>query len=146
LQNARAGRAKTLSLLRRHAEALRDWKRALELDGNSGGGPRLGQAIAGVHPEDAAKAVAEADLLAAGKDVAGQTLYDAACVCALAAGKTNDVPTRERYAALAVALLREAVAKGYADLPRMNTDKDLDSLRDRADFRELVAGLGNRQP
>ena len=38
-------------------------------------------------------------------------------------------------------MLREAVAKGYKDADHMQTDKDLDPLRTREDFKTVVAEL-----
>jgi hypothetical protein len=40
--------------------------------------------------------------------------------------------------------LRRAVAAGLRDKDAVLKSKDLDVLRDRADFRELIAGPGAR--
>ncbi len=81
------------------------------------------------------------------------TWYNAARVCASAsalARKDASLSAAEqeslagRYADRAVRLLRQAVAKGFrgqANLDHMKADKDLDPLRDRADFRKLQGGL-----
>ena len=45
----------------------------------------------------------------------------------------------------AMAWLKDAVAAGYDDLVAMKTDKDLDTLRDRADFKKLLAELETKQ-
>ena len=45
------------------------------------------------------------------------------------------------YGDAAMKLLRDGVSKGYKDLPHMNKDTDLDPLRQRDDFRTLVAEL-----
>jgi tetratricopeptide (TPR) repeat protein len=45
------------------------------------------------------------------------------------------------YADLAMTMLRDAVAKGYKDAGHMQTDKDLDPLRAREDFKTVVAEL-----
>ncbi len=45
------------------------------------------------------------------------------------------------YADQAMATLRDALAKGYKDADRMRTDKDLDPLRSREDFKMVVAEL-----
>jgi hypothetical protein len=50
-------------------------------------------------------------------------------------------PSSERLAEEAMALLKEAVAKGYKNAAHMKQDKDLDALRDRADFQKLLAEL-----
>ena len=45
------------------------------------------------------------------------------------------------YADQAMAMLRDAVAKGYKDVVHMKKDTDLDPLRQREDFKKLVAEL-----
>jgi tetratricopeptide (TPR) repeat protein len=74
--------------------------------------------------------------------------YFCACDLVLAAGvlsKDKAVLTaaeqaeRERYLGEAMQLLRRAVSLGFDDLPRLRTDPDLALLRDRADFRALLA-------
>jgi hypothetical protein len=47
----------------------------------------------------------------------------------------------EGEAARAVEWLRRAVAAGFRDKDELAKRKDLDVLRERADFRELIAGL-----
>jgi hypothetical protein len=42
----------------------------------------------------------------------------------------------------ALAWLKQAVAAGYKNAARLKQDRDLDALRDRADFTKLVAMLG----
>jgi hypothetical protein len=54
-----------------------------------------------------------------------------------------------QYAGRAVEWLRQAVAKGFkgpADVGRLQSDHDLDPLRDRDDFRALLAGLDKEPP
>jgi hypothetical protein len=41
----------------------------------------------------------------------------------------------------AMAWLTQAVAAGYKDVAHMKEDKDLDALRDRPDFKKLLAEL-----
>ena len=45
------------------------------------------------------------------------------------------------YADQAMAMLRDAVAKGYKDAAHLKTDKDLDPIREREDFKKVVAEL-----
>jgi hypothetical protein len=40
-----------------------------------------------------------------------------------------------------MAWLKQAVAAGYKDAPKMKTDTDLDPLRGRQDFKKLIAEL-----
>jgi serine/threonine-protein kinase len=51
---------------------------------------------------------------------------------------------RDRYADLAVASLRQAVGRGFRDRQRLQTDRALDLLRGREDFRKLLADLGDQ--
>ena len=96
--------------------------------------------LAHVRRKEFDKAVAAADLLARNATQVSD-VYNAARGCALCvplAGKPED---KERYAARAVALLKQAVEKGYKDVTRMKKDTDLDALRDRADFKALLKEL-----
>jgi hypothetical protein len=45
------------------------------------------------------------------------------------------------YGDAAMKLLRDAVSKGYKDVAHMKKDTDLGPLRQREDFRKLVAEL-----
>jgi serine/threonine protein kinase len=63
-------------------------------------------------------------------------------------GKGKEMPSadeqaeRARYADLAMAALRQAVSCGFRDRNRLQTDRDLDPLRSRDDFRKLLTDLG----
>jgi tetratricopeptide (TPR) repeat protein/tRNA A-37 threonylcarbamoyl transferase component Bud32 len=87
-----------------------------------------------------AKAVAAANLLA---DNAKEPddWYNAARGCALCVALADKLGTKEKYAARAVELLRQAVARGYKDAAHMKKDTDLDALRPRDDFQKLLADL-----
>ncbi|MHB1425376.1 MAG: protein kinase domain-containing protein [Gemmataceae bacterium] len=75
-------------------------------------------------------------------------LYDAACAYSIASdavGKKE--PTRAKsYADRAIALLQQAIAQGYSNFLDMESDADLDPIRRRAGYKELlkVAGLERR--
>jgi hypothetical protein len=51
-------------------------------------------------------------------------------------GRGSDALEKE-----ALALLQQAVAKGYKNAAHMKQDKDLDALREREDFQKLLAEL-----
>ncbi|MCP6725796.1 hypothetical protein NL526_27450, partial [Klebsiella pneumoniae] len=46
----------------------------------------------------------------------------------------------------AMVWLQKAVAAGWADADHMKMDTDLDSLRDRKDFKKLLADLEAKNP
>jgi tetratricopeptide (TPR) repeat protein len=157
---AHGARAQTLEALRRWAEAVKDWDRVVELDVQRNRWIRrvlraLVLARAGEH----ARAAAEVKTLARHPKVSAEGLYDLACACAQSvepARSDGRLPPSERaalaerYAAQAVALLQKLQAKGYfkdaAHARALRTDEDLRPLRDRADFRRLLAAVtGNKQ-
>jgi tetratricopeptide (TPR) repeat protein len=142
-------RAQALDLLGRYPEAVQDWERALKLD-NGKDRPvlQLGRAISQAHVGgDSRQGLAEAETLA--KDADGPTLERLARLCALAsAAATSEkqepaeaADLREQYAARAVALLRQAIGKGYRDRLYLREGTDVVSVRQRADFQKLLAGL-----
>jgi tetratricopeptide (TPR) repeat protein len=76
--------------------------------------------------------------------------YDAACglsLCVSIVAKHDKLDDKRRkeaaqfYGDAAMKLLRDAVRKGYKDVPNMKKDTDLDPLRQREDFQKLMAGL-----
>jgi thiol-disulfide isomerase/thioredoxin len=80
----------------------------------------------------------------------GGETYNAACWLADAVrvvGKHTELPTQERqkleegHAAAAVRLLDKAIKEGYTDRAHMEADTDLDPLRQRKDFQQLMADL-----
>jgi serine/threonine protein kinase len=76
--------------------------------------------------------------------------YDAACslsLCVPIVAKHDKLDATQReeaaqfYGVAAMKLLREAVNKGFKDVAHIKQDTDLDPLRQRDDFRKLVAEL-----
>jgi tetratricopeptide (TPR) repeat protein len=57
------------------------------------------------------------------------------------AGEGTLTPLEQQHAALAMEVLRQALAQGYQDVAQIEKDRNLDSLRSREDFRTLLAGL-----
>jgi serine/threonine protein kinase/tetratricopeptide (TPR) repeat protein len=76
-------------------------------------------------------------------DPAGMTLYAAACVYALSAEKTYSSVEAQWTAERAVALLREALTRGYGK-HQAATDPDLKGIRRHAEFRKLVGAPTRR--
>jgi tetratricopeptide (TPR) repeat protein len=84
-------------------------------------------------------------------------LYLAACLqslcCAgVAPGKKDgelraaERRLRDGYAGRAIALLRQAVRAGFKDAAALKTSSDLDPLRERAEFRRLLAEMEPKRP
>jgi tetratricopeptide (TPR) repeat protein len=80
-------------------------------------------------------------------------LYDLACAHALCSGliapdKVEPLPQeqalRRQYADQAMAALARAVEAGYNDVRHLGEDRDLDTLRERADFEALVQKLSQK--
>jgi tetratricopeptide (TPR) repeat protein len=76
------------------------------------------------------------------------SLYDAACFRAVTAAvlratdpSSDTAKEADAEADRAMAWLRQAVAAGYKNVAHLKKDTDLDALRDRADFRALLAKL-----
>jgi hypothetical protein len=75
------------------------------------------------------------------------SLYNAACSRAVTAAvqAKDGAEDAQRLAAAdaqaAMAWLAKAVAAGYKNRAHLEQDKDLDSLRDREDFKKLLAEL-----
>jgi serine/threonine protein kinase len=74
--------------------------------------------------------------------------YDAACflsLCIPIVSKHDKLDKKQRteaaqfYADEAMKMLRDAVSKGFKDTAHMKQDKDLDPLREREDFKKLLA-------
>jgi tetratricopeptide (TPR) repeat protein len=63
--------------------------------------------------------------------------YNLACLYAIRSGKEAD--KQQEYADRAMELLQKAVKTGYADTAHMAKDTDLDPLRNREDFKKLLA-------
>jgi tetratricopeptide (TPR) repeat protein len=104
------------------------------------------------------EAVAETEALAQLPSIPGEALYDGACAYGVAAGASTDPKVREQYAARCVVLLRRAFAAGFGKdliqrasnkpgdpVQNMERDTDLAAVRDRADYKQLVADL-TRKP
>jgi serine/threonine-protein kinase len=113
----------------------------------------LAQARLGLGEHMAAAAAAE-EMLTCGADPATDA-YNAACLlaqCGPLAQKDAKLAQPKRkelaqsYTDKAIALLRQAVAKGYKDAVDIKKNKDLDPLRSRQDFQKIVSGLEQAAP
>jgi serine/threonine protein kinase len=148
LRNAYHGRFQILTEMRRYIEALHDLDRILELVEGFPlrDGFRLDRAVTLARLQRHAEAAAEAeDLLRLNKNSVDR-LCKLAVVHALSAAAARDAdrPQAEQYAARAVQLLQQAVAKGYKNVEALQRDADFDALRQRPDFQKLLNDLENR--
>lgn len=87
---------------------------------------------------DPADIVATADALRKLSPKAPDDTCNAACGSALAAGLAKN-DAADEYATKAAALLREAVKLGLENVAQFDTDTDFDALRQRDDFKKLLA-------
>jgi serine/threonine protein kinase/tetratricopeptide (TPR) repeat protein len=140
LRNSYWCRARAYDTLAKHAEAVKDWDRAIELSPSTEQlGLRARRVMSQVQAGQVTEAVVEvAELTKLSNWNAGQW-YDFACVYAVASGKVAD--KKQEYADRAMELLQKAVKSGYKDAARMKKDPDLDFLREREDFKKLLAEL-----
>jgi eukaryotic-like serine/threonine-protein kinase len=90
-----------------------------------------------------AEAAGRAEKLRARAPQDPAVLFQVACTYALCAGAAGekDAAGRERYAGLALEALGRAVACGYRDVVALRHDPDLDPVRDRPRFKEVVDRL-----
>jgi serine/threonine-protein kinase len=75
--------------------------------------------------------------------------YNLACdlaQCATLVGKDKERAQRQKYADEAMEALRAAVLLGYNNVAHAKIDPDLDSLRNRKDYRELIRQLEQPSP
>jgi serine/threonine-protein kinase len=71
-------------------------------------------------------------------------LYNVACDLALCLPSVEAAAERDALAAETVATLKRAIAAGWINAHHTSHDPDLDALRDRQDFRTLLAELFDR--
>jgi hypothetical protein len=84
-------------------------------------------------------AVATVEALASRASYENGALYECGRIYALAAGAVKgDAALADHYAVRAVALLRQAADAGYNDSQNVQKDPDLDALRSRDDFKNLL--------
>jgi serine/threonine protein kinase/tetratricopeptide (TPR) repeat protein len=148
-------RGKVLSKLGKHDEGLRDCDRSLELDnGRARLAIRVSRAQVLARSGQHARADAEATELAKEGSLSGEDRYRVAVVWALACASARKddrlsaarrQQQAEEYATRAMDLLvklaKERVFADPSSVESVNQEADLDSLRDRVDFKKWLAGL-----
>jgi serine/threonine-protein kinase len=71
-------------------------------------------------------------------------LFDVACCYAICRGLATEGTLREHYTAQALESLRQAVSHGYKDVVSLETEPDLDSLREQPNFQAFLTELRRR--
>jgi serine/threonine protein kinase/tetratricopeptide (TPR) repeat protein len=114
----------------------------------------LAHAVALAQIGDHVQAAKQADEIARQGELDPVELYNLACTygrCLEAAGKDpkltlSDSPkVKEQYATRAIDSLRQSIAKGFKIVALVKTDADLNSLRQREDFKKLLAELERKK-
>jgi tetratricopeptide (TPR) repeat protein len=144
LRNTYVADAGTRHELQQYAEAVNQWTKAIELTPRpEQPGLKAERVYSRLLAGQTADALAEAaELTPPAADEKGlvpwraEQWYNFACVYAVGAGKIED--KKQQYADRAMQLLQRAVQAGYRDKAHMDKDTDLDSLRDREDFKKLL--------
>jgi serine/threonine protein kinase/tetratricopeptide (TPR) repeat protein len=145
LRNSHLGRATACDRLLKHFEAIQDWDRAVELCVPAQQlTVRAGRATSRLAAGMVADAVADAAELTQSSNWNAGQWYDFACIYAVACGKIAD--KKHEYSDRAMELLQGAVKAGYEDAAHIKKDTDLDTLREREDFKTLVADLEKKRP
>jgi serine/threonine protein kinase/tetratricopeptide (TPR) repeat protein len=117
-------------------------------------GARVWRAKALAKQGNHARATEDVDALARRHGLTNVNVYDLACLCSqssAAAGRDERISPaerarlKERHAERAMELLKKAVAMGHRHPAFIRADHDLDALRDRDDFRKLIADLDTEQ-
>src|SRR5262249_9435113 len=124
--------------LKNYTAAMQDWDKVIEFTAEEKKPNVLAHRAsfrirAGRTPEG----IAEINQLIAQATEDPEHWYDFACAYAVASG--NDSTRKNEHATRAVELLQKAVNLGFKDAAQLATDKDLASLRDRDDFKMLIA-------
>jgi serine/threonine protein kinase len=143
LRNVHWDRANALGLLGRHADAIKDWQRAIDLEGPSDGDYlRLFQATA--------RAELQLQALVPGPNGATSAapFFDAARLfarAAAAAGASDEEGLQNHYSGRALKLLEQARDAGFFRNPQrieeLKKDSYLKPLLQRPEFQKFLAGL-----
>ncbi len=143
LRNSHWGRALAYDQLKKHAEAIDDWGKAIELSpGPKQPELRASRTLSRLRAGQAAEAIAEVQELTKTARSSVSLLYSSACIYAVASTRIAD--KKHEYADRAMEVLRQAVKAGFQDAAHLKKDTDLDPLRGREDFLKLLAELEAR--
>ena len=145
LRNSHWARAGAYEQLQKLTEAIRDRDKAIDLSPKA---EQAGFRVTRISTRIAAglvdEAVAEVTAPTESTKWNDEYLYNFACSCAIASEKSVD--KKQQYADQAMDLLRKAVKAGWNDAAHMAKDTDLDPLRGRDDFKQLIESLTKKLP
>jgi tetratricopeptide (TPR) repeat protein len=153
LRNSYYGRCVAYGKLRRYKESIEDLERAIALDDSGDPHYRVVRAQTLAFLGEHKKATAAAEELAEAKGLPAVAVYNLARVyslCVPLADKDDNIPSADRnhlsekHAARAVVLLRRAFEAGFGNVSSMKKDRALDPLRQREDFKKLLAELESK--
>ena len=145
LRDAHRNRAELAMQLDKPADAVSDWERAIALDdGGESGRLRQGLLAALIRAGDFPKALAEVDGWSRDRSITPDQLVAGARLCAAAMPSAKQPPLRDRCAAQAMALIREAVRRGFNNLEAFRTGDDFKDLQDREGFQTLLKELESK--
>jgi serine/threonine protein kinase len=139
LLDLRRGKAKALSAMARHTDALAEWKRIVESEDPRKPSPitHAQRAVALALSGDAAAALAEIERLERLTDLDASTCRDLSRSLGVLASRTGSPDLANR----AIVMLRRSLAGPGYDLDELSPDPALDSLRSRPDFQLLMLDL-----
>ena len=156
LRNSHFGRAAVHREMGLHAEAAADWEQCMALTPLERQSElRLERADAWMRSGRYSESIAEVEELIrlgmtnskSAPHWSTNNWYHFACLYSIASGKSEEF--KSKYAEKAVDLLRYVMKTGFksaADRSHMAHDTDLDPLRDRDDFKELMRSHEFEQP
>ena len=138
--NSLTNRAIDYAALTKHAEAIEDFDRAIDLSPPAEQLElRARRAISRLESGMVQQAVADVDELTRSSNLNAEHWYNFACVYAVASGKIAD--KKQEYVERAMKSLQNAVKAGFNDAAHMKQDTDLAPLRGRDEFQKLLAEL-----
>jgi tetratricopeptide (TPR) repeat protein/tRNA A-37 threonylcarbamoyl transferase component Bud32 len=157
---AHGARAQLYEGLDRFPDAVKDWDRAIDLESNPNPwNHRALRATTLVRAKEYPRALDEVAALEGNKEISDVGLYHLAGVCALAVetvrkdgrlSSTEQAELAERFGARGVSLLRKLKERGYfknlLNTWGFNTDPNMKPLRERDDYKQLIAPSGGTQP
>jgi hypothetical protein len=89
-----------------------------------------------------AEAIVEVAELINSSSTTADQWYNFACIYSIASSKIDD--KKKEYGDRAIELLKKAVEAGWKDAAHIEQDTDLGPLRDRDDFKNLLAELSRK--